>query len=46
MALKRPYSFVVLAILILLFGVQAALRTPTDLFSEHQDPRRCRRLDL
>jgi multidrug efflux pump subunit AcrB len=31
-ALKRPYTFVVLAILILIFGCRAALRTPTDVF--------------
>src|SRR6201985_2324721 len=31
-ALSRPYTFVVMAILILIFGVQAALRTPTDIF--------------
>jgi multidrug efflux pump subunit AcrB len=31
-ALRRPYTFVVLAILILLFGVTAVLRTPTDIF--------------
>ena len=31
-ALKRPYTFVVLAILILIFGGRAALRTPTDIF--------------
>jgi multidrug efflux pump subunit AcrB len=31
-ALRRPYTFVVLAILILLFGVMAVLRTPTDIF--------------
>src|SRR5690348_13392379 len=31
-ALKRPYTFFVLAILILLFGAFAALRTPTDIF--------------
>ncbi len=31
-ALKRPYTFVVLAILILLFGGRAALTTPTDIF--------------
>src|SRR6266849_4701846 len=30
--LKRPYTFVVLAILILIFGGRAALRTPTDIF--------------
>ncbi len=30
-ALKRPYTFVVLAILILIFGVRAVLTTPTDI---------------
>ncbi|MDB5478957.1 MAG: transporter [Caulobacteraceae bacterium] len=31
-ALRRPFTFVVLAILILLFGAMAALKTPTDIF--------------
>ncbi len=31
-ALRRPYTFVVLAIVIALFGVRAALMTPTDIF--------------
>ncbi len=31
-ALRRPYSFVVLAVLIALFGIRAALLTPTDIF--------------
>src|SRR5580693_6390154 len=31
-ALKRPYTFVVLGILILIFGGRAALNTPTDIF--------------
>jgi multidrug efflux pump subunit AcrB len=31
-ALRRPFTFVVLAILILLFGGMAALTTPTDVF--------------
>src|SRR3984957_17888540 len=31
-ALKRPYTFVVLAIMILIFGGRAAMRTPTDIF--------------
>jgi multidrug efflux pump subunit AcrB len=31
-ALRKPYTFVVLGILILLFGGLAALRTPTDIF--------------
>jgi multidrug efflux pump subunit AcrB len=30
--LQRPYTFVVLAILIAIFGVRAALNTPTDIF--------------
>ena len=32
LALRRPYTFVVLAILILIMGTFAALRTPTDIF--------------
>src|SRR5580700_1695538 len=31
-ALRRPYTFVVLAVLIALFGVRSALMTPTDIF--------------
>jgi multidrug efflux pump subunit AcrB len=31
-ALKRPYTFVVLALLIALFGVRSAIFTPTDIF--------------
>ena len=31
-ALRRPYTFVVLALLIAMFGSLAALRTPTDIF--------------
>src|ERR1700753_2846517 len=31
-ALKRPYTFVVLAIIILLFGGMAVFKTPTDIF--------------
>src|ERR1700724_282092 len=31
-ALRRPYTFIVLAMLILIFGIGAALRTPTDIF--------------
>ncbi|HET6309247.1 MAG TPA: efflux RND transporter permease subunit, partial [Rhodopila sp.] len=31
-ALRRPYTFVVLAILIVIFGVLAAVKTPTDIF--------------
>ena len=38
LALRRPYTFVVLAILILLLGPLAALRTPTDIFPEIRIP--------
>src|ERR1700683_4511739 len=31
-ALSRPYTFVVMAMLIVIFGVTAAIRTPTDIF--------------
>src|SRR5215510_1602897 len=31
-ALRRPYTFIVLALLILIIGPLAALRTPTDIF--------------
>ncbi len=31
-ALRRPYTFIVLAMLILIFGVLSAVRTPTDIF--------------
>ena len=31
-ALRRPYTFIVLALLIMIFGVLAAVRTPTDIF--------------
>src|ERR1700722_13299520 len=32
LALRRPYTFIVMALLILIFGVASALRTPTDIF--------------
>jgi multidrug efflux pump subunit AcrB len=31
-ALSRPYTFIVMALLILIFGVSAAIKTPTDIF--------------
>ncbi len=31
-ALDRPYTFVVMALLILIFGPVAALKSPTDIF--------------
>ena len=45
LALRRPYTFVVLAILILLFGAMSALRTATDIFPPIKIRDR-RRLDL
>src|SRR5579863_6502507 len=38
LALSRPYTFVVLAILILIFGPLAALKTPTDIFPDIRIP--------
>src|ERR1700756_931447 len=32
LALRRPYTFVVMAILILILGIMAIVRTPTDIF--------------
>src|ERR1700756_4987067 len=37
-ALNRPYTFVVLALLLLILGPLAALRTPTDIFPEIRIP--------
>ncbi|MGZ5652041.1 MAG: efflux RND transporter permease subunit, partial [Usitatibacter sp.] len=37
-ALKRPYTFVVLALLLLIIGPLAALRTPTDIFPDIRIP--------
>ena len=37
-ALRRPYTFVVLALLLLLIGPLAALRTPTDIFPDIRIP--------
>ena len=39
-ALRRPYTFVVLALLILMVGPLTIARTPTDIFPEHQHPGR------
>ena len=38
LGLRRPYTFVVLAILILIFGPLAALKTPTDIFPDIKIP--------
>ena len=32
LALRRPYTFIVMALLIMIFGVASALRTPTDIW--------------
>ena len=37
-ALKRPYTFVVMALLILIIGPLAAMRTPTDIFPDIKVP--------
>ncbi len=38
LALRRPYTFIVLAIVIFLLGVFAILRTPTDIFPDIKIP--------
>ena len=38
LALRRPYTFIVMAILIVIFGVLAAIRTPTDIFPDIRIP--------
>ena len=37
-ALRRPYTFVVLALVILIVGPLAALRTPVDIFPDIRIP--------
>ena len=38
LALSRPYTFVVMALLILIFGTISAIRTPTDIFPNIKIP--------
>jgi multidrug efflux pump subunit AcrB len=38
LALRRPYTFIVMALLILIFGVASAFRTPTDIFPDINIP--------
>jgi multidrug efflux pump subunit AcrB len=38
LSLRRPYTFLVLAILILIFGPLAAIKTPTDIFPDIKIP--------
>ena len=44
-ALNKPYTFVVMAMLIVIFGVTAAVRTPPT-FSQHRHSGRRRGVDL
>jgi CzcA family heavy metal efflux pump len=37
-ALARPYTFIVMAVLIMIFGIMAALNTPTDIFPDIKVP--------
>ena len=37
-ALQRPYTFIVMALLVLIGGILSALRTPTDIFPEIRIP--------
>jgi multidrug efflux pump subunit AcrB len=46
LALRRPYTFVVMAVLMLIFGTASALRTPTRHLPEHQFPRHQRDFQL
>ena len=46
LALSRPYTFVVMSILILLFGGMSIVRTPTDIFHQHRHPGHQRDLEL
>ena len=46
LALDRPYTFIVLALLILILSPIVILRTPTDIFPEHQHSGHCRGLEL
>ena len=38
LALRRPYTFVVMALLLMIVGPLAALRTPTDIFPDIRIP--------
>ncbi|HZZ70141.1 MAG TPA: efflux RND transporter permease subunit [Phenylobacterium sp.] len=37
-ALARPYTFIVMSVLIMIFGIMAALTTPTDIFPDIKVP--------
>jgi hypothetical protein len=45
-ALQRPYTFVIVALLIAIFGIASILKTPTDIFAGHRYSHRERHLDL
>ena len=38
LALRRPYTFIVMALLIMIFGVASVFRTPTDIFPDINIP--------
>jgi multidrug efflux pump subunit AcrB len=38
LALRRPYTFIVMALLIMIFGVASAFRTPIDMFPDINIP--------
>ena len=46
LALRRPYTFIVLALLIALLGVFTILRTPDRHIPQHQDSGGCHRMAL
>ena len=45
-ALNKPYTFVVLAMVIVIFGVTAAVKNPDRHLPEHRHSRRRGRVDL
>lgn len=45
-ALGRPYTFIVMALLLLILGPLAIVGMAKDIFPEHRHPRRQRDLDL
>jgi hypothetical protein len=46
LALNRPYTFIVLALLVLTLSPVVILRTPTDIFSEYRHSGRFSGVDL
>ncbi|MGF6837828.1 hypothetical protein QF001_001695 [Paraburkholderia youngii] len=46
LALKRPYTFIVLAVLRFILGPLAIMRTPTDIFPQHRHTGREHRMNV